>query len=91
MEDKKWECPECASLRNERRMVAQERARLKRAAQGKAGRREKKKNRKKNHWVEKGMKKKKKERWSLHLSEAAFAAQRGLGECGRQHRVPPAV
>ena len=36
MEDKKWECPECASLRNERRMMAQERARLKRAAQGKA-------------------------------------------------------
>lgn len=36
MEDKKWECPECASLRNERRLVAQERARLKRAAQGKA-------------------------------------------------------
>ena len=35
-EDKKWECPECASVKIERRKVAVERARLKRAAQGRA-------------------------------------------------------
>ena len=35
-EDKKWECPECTSLKNERRKVAVERARLKRVAQGRA-------------------------------------------------------
>ena len=34
-EDKKWECPECASMKNERRKVAVERARQKRAALGK--------------------------------------------------------
>ncbi len=35
-EDKKWECPECASVKIERRKVAVERARLKRVAQGRA-------------------------------------------------------
>lgn len=35
-EDKKWECPECASVKIERRKVAVERARLKRVAQGRS-------------------------------------------------------
>lgn len=34
-QDKKWECPECSSHRNERRRLAAERARLKRTSQGK--------------------------------------------------------
>lgn len=35
-QDKKWECPECGSMRAERRNLAAQRARLKRSSQGKA-------------------------------------------------------
>ena len=35
-QDKKWECPECSSMRAERRSLAAQRARLKRSSQGKA-------------------------------------------------------
>ena len=38
MEDKKWECPECTAMKTERRRLAGERARQKRASQSKLAR-----------------------------------------------------